>query len=45
MGLEPFRYLMNDMSLRGIPMVLETEKDAAMSEDVENMRILKSLVE
>lgn len=44
-GLEAFRFLMNDMSLRGVPMVLETEKDASMSEDVENMNLLKSLIE
>ncbi len=44
-GLEAFRFLMNDESLRSVPMVLETEKDTAMSEDVENMRVLRSLVE
>lgn len=43
-GLEAFRFLMNDASLRHIPMVLETEKDAAMTEDVENMAVLKGLI-
>ncbi len=44
MGLEPFRFLMNDKSLREIPKVLETDKDKDMTEDVENMNILRSLV-
>lgn len=43
-GLEAFRLIMNDASLLGVPMVLETEKDKEMTEDVENMRILRSLV-
>lgn len=44
MGLEPFRFLMNDKSLQNVPKVLETEKDKEMTEDVENMNILKSLI-
>lgn len=44
-GLEAFRMLMNDESLRHIPMVLETEKDKEMSEDVENMNVLRGLIE
>lgn len=43
-GLEAFRFLMNDESLRSVPMVLETEKDKAMTEDIENMAILRSLL-
>lgn len=44
-GLQAFRLLMNDKSLRHIPMILETEKDKEMTEDIENMKILKSLIE
>lgn len=43
-GIEGFRLLMNDASLRSVPMVLETEKDDAMTEDVENMRRLRELI-
>lgn len=44
-GLEAFRFLMNDPTLRDIPMVLETEKDDDMTEDKENMALLRSLIE
>jgi deoxyribonuclease-4 len=43
-GLEAFKFIMNDKSLRGIPMVLETEKDKEMTEDVKNMKLLRSLL-
>jgi len=43
-GLEAFRFLMNDKSLRAVPMVLETDKDAKMTEDVENMATLRGLI-
>ncbi len=43
-GLEGFRAMMNDRRLDGIPRILETEKSEDMHEDVENMRILKSLL-
>jgi deoxyribonuclease-4 len=43
-GLEAFRFLMNDESLRGVPMVLETDKDKDMTEDVENMALLQGLI-
>ena len=36
---------MNDPTLRTVPMVLETEKDTVMTEDIQNMNTLKSLVE
>jgi deoxyribonuclease-4 len=42
--LEAFRFLMNDPRLRGVPMVLETDKGPDMAEDIENMRLLRSLV-
>jgi len=44
MGIEPFRFLMNDGSLRDIPMVLETEKDDEMTEDKENLATLRGLI-
>lgn len=44
MGLEPFRFIMNDAKLKKIPKVLETDKDDAMTEDKENMATLRSLV-
>lgn len=43
-GLDGFRLLMNDKSLVSVPMVLETEKDDQMTEDVENMKVLRDLV-
>ena len=43
-GLTAFRMLMNDGRFSGIPKILETEKGEEMTEDVENMRVLKSLI-
>jgi deoxyribonuclease-4 len=43
-GLTAFRMLMNDPRFQDIPKILETEKSEDMHEDVENMRMLKSLV-
>jgi deoxyribonuclease-4 len=43
-GLEGFRFLMNDPRLAGIPKILETEKSDDMHEDVENMARLKGLI-
>jgi deoxyribonuclease-4 len=42
-GLDGFRFLMNDVRFIGIPKILETPKGVDMKEDVENMRILRSL--
>jgi deoxyribonuclease IV len=42
-GLNGFRFLMNDIRFVGIPKILETPKNADMREDVENMRVLRSL--
>jgi deoxyribonuclease IV len=39
-----FRWLMNDPRVRPVPKILETEKSDDMHEDVENMRVLLSLV-
>ena len=43
-GLEGFRFLMNDARLAGIPKILETEKSEDMHEDRENMERLRSLI-
>ena len=44
LGLEPFRFLLNDPRFRGIPMTLETEKSKDLVEDKENLAVLRSLV-
>ncbi|MDP9292034.1 MAG: deoxyribonuclease IV [Verrucomicrobiota bacterium] len=43
-GLEAFRYIMNEPALAKIPKVLETPKEKAMLEDVENLRTLRGLI-
>ncbi len=43
-GLEGFRFLMNDERFQNIPKILETPKGPDMKEDVENMKVLKRLV-
>ena len=45
LGLEPFRFLLNDPRFRGIPMTLETEKSKDLAEDKENLAVLRSLVD
>jgi deoxyribonuclease-4 len=45
LGLEPFRFLLNDPRFRGIPMTLETDKGPDLAEDKENLEVLRSLVE
>ncbi len=44
-GLDGFRWLLNDPRLQQVPMVLETPKSPDMHEDVENLRVLRTLVE
>jgi deoxyribonuclease IV len=44
-GLDAFRMLVNDARFVEVPMVLETPKGKEMTEDVENLRILRSLFE
>jgi deoxyribonuclease-4 len=44
-GEAGFRFLMNDPRLHSVPKILETEKGEEMIEDIENMRVLLSLVE
>jgi deoxyribonuclease-4 len=43
-GTEGFRLLMNDPRLANIPKILETPKGPDLHEDVENMRLLRSLI-
>ena len=46
MGLEPFRSLVNDPRLRGLPMILETPKGTEDGEDLDarNLRTLRQLI-
>jgi deoxyribonuclease-4 len=44
-GLEGFRLLMNDARFEHVPKILETPKGIEMLEDIENMRILRGLVD
>jgi len=43
-GVEGFSFLMNDERFASIPKILETPKSEDLHEDVENLRVLKSLV-
>jgi deoxyribonuclease-4 len=45
LGLEPFRFLLNDPRFHGIPMTLETDKGPDLAEDKENLAILRGLIE
>ncbi len=44
-GLEAFRLLLNDPRFADRPMILETPKGPDLAEDVENLRVLRSLLE
>jgi len=43
-GLDGFRNVLNDPRFAGLPMTLETPKSDSLAEDVENLRILHSLM-
>lgn len=43
-GIEAFRNFLNDRRLKKIPMVLETPKDETLSDDVRNLKLLRSLI-
>jgi deoxyribonuclease-4 len=43
-GLEGFRLLMNDPRFTHHPMVLETPKEKDLKEDIENLKLLRSLI-
>lgn len=45
LGLEPFRFLVNDPRFRDIPMTLETHKGPDLAEDKENLAVLRGLIE
>ena len=44
LGIEPFRYIMNDPRLAALPKVLETPKEADMAEDKMNLATLRGLI-
>lgn len=44
LGLDAFRLLLNDPRFRDLPMVLETPKGPDLREDIENLRVLHSLL-
>jgi len=43
-GIEAFRNIVNDKKLKNIPMILETPKEEELKEDIENLKVLRSLV-
>ena len=43
-GIEAFRNIVNDKRLKNIPMILETPKEEELKEDIENLKLLRSLV-
>ncbi len=45
LGLEPFRFLLNDPRFRDHPMVLETPKGPEMQEDRQNLATLRGLLQ
>ncbi len=44
-GLEAFRNFVNDKRLENVPMILETPKAEDLAEDIENLKVLRGLVE
>lgn len=44
LGIEPFRFIMNDPQLAHLPKVLETPKGPDYAEDIENLALLRSLI-
>ncbi len=45
LGLDAFRWLLNDPRWRDLPGVIETEKSPDLHEDVENLRRLRNVIE
>ena len=43
-GLEAFRNIVNDKKLKKVPMILETPKGDELLEDIENLKLLRSMV-
>jgi deoxyribonuclease-4 len=44
-GVEAFRFLVNDKRFWGLPMCLETPKGLDLAEDRENLTLLRSLID
>jgi deoxyribonuclease-4 len=44
LGLEPFRHILNDKRLLKVPKILETPKGDELLEDIENLKLLRSLI-
>ncbi len=44
-GMEAFRNFVNDKRLENVPMILETPKGEDLAEDIENLKLLRGLVE
>jgi len=44
-GIRGFKNLLHHPCFRGLPMILETPKGPDLAEDVENLRLLSSLME
>jgi deoxyribonuclease IV len=44
LGLEPFRNILNDRRLNKVPKILETPKSDDLHEDIENLKLLRSLI-
>jgi len=45
LGLEPFRHILNDRRFNRIPKILETPKGPDLKEDIENLKVLRSLID
>ncbi len=45
LGLAPFGFLVNDSRFTDTPMILETPKSEDMHEDVENLKVLRGLIQ
>ena len=43
-GLDGFRNIVNDKKLKYVPIILETPKGEDLKEDIENLKVLRSLV-
>ena len=43
-GIEAFRNVVNDSRLETVPLILETPKEDELLEDIENLKVLRSLV-
>jgi hypothetical protein len=44
-GLSGFAHILNDPRFAGVPMIIETDKSDDMHEDVENLAVLRGLLE